>query len=911
MTYGRMTFPLLTTLLVAAPAWAQHRPLEARTLESLRSEQGERAAASKAHLLANREHFGLDQRHDFVLKNSRTDEFGLMHSFFRQTFNGVPVHGGEIITHQKADRTFAPHTSALKAHIDIDTTPTIPASEALAAAHADLAPRGKYATKPTTELVIFPIHQEVHARAGQDATAFEHQVQRYALAYHVHTDLQNGAAETKQMDYMIDANTGAILKKWSTLHTSAATGTGNSQYSGTVSLSTNSTSGGYELRDTLRGSTTVLDMGNSTTSSGTIYTNGSNTWGNGQNYYDNGTSGSTSGATGQTAAVDALYGFEMTWDYYKNVHGRSGIDGSGTATSLRVHYDTNYDNAYWDDTCFCMTFGDGSAPASGGFNNLTAIDVIGHELSHGVCANNGHGGLDYSNESGGLNEANSDINGTFVVFYGYNGGTGSTVPNSIPSANLHGYVPWQIGPQLSNPPLRYMYHPSLDGGSADYWYSGVGSLDVHYSSGPANRMMYFLAQGATTSGDTSTSVNTAGNGVSNPNFLPSGMTGIGNDHAARIWYRALTTYFTSTETYAQARTACMNAASDLYGTSSAEYAAVQNAFHGINVGAAATGVSVSISPTSTSMNTGASFQFSASVSGSSNTAVTWSVVESGGGSVSSTGLYTAPSTAGTYHVKVTSAADTTKSAQATVTVNQAAGVTVTISPATATVNTGGTQQFSASVSGTTNTAVTWSVVESGGGSVSSTGLYTAPSTAGTYHVKVTSAADTTKSAQATITVNGGSTGGSETVTNGGFESGATGWSGTTGDINTWSGEPAHAGTKDAWICGNGTTATESLSQSITIPSTATSATLTFWLHIDTAETTTSTAYDTFKVQVISGTTTTTLATYSNLNQNTGYVQKTFDLSAYKGKTVTLKFLGSEDSSLQTSFVLDDVSVKIQ
>ena len=151
--------------------------------------------------------------------------------------------------------------------------------------------------------------------------------------------------------------------------------------------------------------------------------------------------------------------------------------------------------------------------------------------------------------------------------------------------------------------------------------------------------------------------------------------------------------------------------------------------------------------------------------------------------------------------------------------------------------------------------------------------------------------------------------GSELITNGGFETSTTGWAGTTGDIGTWTGEPAHAGTRCAWMQGNGRTSTENLTQAITIPATATTATLTFWMHIDTAETTTTTVYDTLKVQVISGTTTTTLATYSNLNKNTGYLQRTIDLTAYKGKTVTLKFLGNEDSSLQTSFVLDDVSVK--
>ena len=112
-----------------------------------------------------------------------------------------------------------------------------------------------------------------------------------------------------------------------------------------------------------------------------------------------------------------------------------------------------------------------------------------------------------------------------------------------------------------------------------------------------------------------------------------------------------------------------------------------------------------------------------------------------------------------------------------------------------------------------------------------------------------------------------------------------------------------------WLGGNGTTASENEAQSVSIPSTATSATLSFWIRIDTSESG-STAYDTAKVQIVNGTTTTTLATYSNANANSTYVQKSFDLTAYKGTTVSVKFLMNEDSSLQTSFVVDDTALTV-
>ena len=155
-------------------------------------------------------------------------------------------------------------------------------------------------------------------------------------------------------------------------------------------------------------------------------------------------------------------------------------------------------------------------------------------------------------------------------------------------------------------------------------------------------------------------------------------------------------------------------------------------------------------------------------------------------------------------------------------------------------------------------------------------------------------------------------GGSQLLLNPGFESGNVNWVTTAGVISN-SGRTPHGGSWFAWLDGYGTTHTDSCYQQITIPSTATSATLTFYLSIDTAETTTTTAYDKLQVQIrnSSNTVLATLATYSNLNKTSGYVLKTFDLTAYKGQTIRIYFLGTEDSSLQTSFVIDDTAVNVQ
>jgi subtilisin family serine protease len=155
--------------------------------------------------------------------------------------------------------------------------------------------------------------------------------------------------------------------------------------------------------------------------------------------------------------------------------------------------------------------------------------------------------------------------------------------------------------------------------------------------------------------------------------------------------------------------------------------------------------------------------------------------------------------------------------------------------------------------------------------------------------------------------------GTELLANRGFESGNVTWVATAGVVTNSTGQTPRSGSWYAWLDGYGTTHTDTLYQQITVPSSATSVTLSFWLKINTAETTTTTAFDTLRVQVrnSSNTVLSTLATYSNLNATTGYVLKTFDLTAFKGQTIRIYFLGTEDSSLQTSFVIDDTSCTTQ
>ncbi|WP_086841291.1 M4 family metallopeptidase [Amycolatopsis kentuckyensis] len=247
-------------------------------------------------------------------------------------------------------------------------------------------------------------------------------------------------------------------------------------------------------------------------------------------------------------------------------------------------------------------------------------------------------------------------------------------------------------------------------------------------------------------------------------------------------------------------------------------------------------------------------------------------------------------------------ADPTCSATGTVTVSN---------PGNQSTTTGAAVNLPLSASGGT-APYTWSAsgLPAGLSINSSTGTISGTATtAGTSNVTVTATDSASHSGTASFSWTVGTTGGcsGQKVANGGFESGATSWTGTTGSIGQWAsdGQAAHGGTYSSWLDGYGTTHTESIAQSVSIPA-GCHASLTFYLHIDTAETTTSTAYD--KLTVTNGST--TLGSYSNLNKASGYALKTIDVSSAAGGTLALKFTGTEDSSLQTSFVIDDVAVTL-
>ncbi|TCC07634.1 M4 family metallopeptidase [Kribbella soli] len=361
------------------------------------------------------------------------------------------------------------------------------------------------------------------------------------LAYKVVSEGRKANGEPTGTETYVDAQNGKVLDSWTTVNDDLGSGTG--LYVGTVGLDTTKSGTSWTMVDPVRG-------GNATYNGGTLFSDADNVWGTGSN------------SNAQTAGVDAHYGIAKTWDYYKSVHGRNGIANDGKGAKSYVH-DGAYVNASWSDSCFCMKYGDGDP--SQGIGPLVELDIAGHEMSHGVTSRSA--GLRYSGESGGLNESTSDIFGTAVEWYAAN------------SQDTPDYV---LGEEIFtdyNPATNYIRRldkPSMDGASADSWSKSVGRLNVHYSSGVGNHFFYLLSEGS--------GAKTI-NGVAYNSPTANGVTvsGIGISKAEKIWYRALTTYMTSRTDYHGARTATLNAATDLYGASSAERAAVDKAWTAVNV----------------------------------------------------------------------------------------------------------------------------------------------------------------------------------------------------------------------------------------------------------------------------------------------------------------------------------------
>ncbi|GLX51767.1 M4 family metallopeptidase [Streptomyces sp. MB22_4] len=527
---GALVSAGLATSASAAPAAA--KPLAAAPTALSATAHASLIKQAQADASETAQQIGLGAKEKLVVKDVVKDVDGTLHTRYERTYAGLPVLGGDLVVHTAKSGKTEGVTKATKATIKVASlTPKL--TPAAAEKQAVSAAKTLGSAKSTAD----GARKVIWAGSGKPVLAYETVV----------GGLQDDGTPN-QLHVITDAATGKKLFEYQGIEN--ATGTGKTLYSGTVSLDTTLSGSTYQLTDATRGGHKTYNLAHKTSGTGTLFTDADNIWGTGT---------ASSSSTDQTAAADAAYGAQETWDFYKNTFGRSGIKNNGVGAYSRVHYGNSYVNAFWDDSCFCMTYGDGSSNT----HPLTSLDVAGHEMSHGVTSNTA--GLNYSGESGGLNEATSDIFGTGVEFYANN------------SSDAGDYL---IGEKINingdGTPLRYMDKPSKDGGSADYWSSSVGSLDVHYSSGVANHFFYLLSEGSG-----SKTIN--GVTYNSPTYNGSTVTGIGRAKALQIWYKALTTYFTSTTNYKSARTGTLSAAAALYGSGSTEYNAVAAAWSAVNV----------------------------------------------------------------------------------------------------------------------------------------------------------------------------------------------------------------------------------------------------------------------------------------------------------------------------------------
>jgi zinc metalloprotease ZmpA len=481
-------------------------------------------AWAQQNVTAHASKIGLAKGQSVQVLDTIVDSDGSSHVRFQRTYRGVEVIGGDFVVHQGKRGAYRALSGAKISPVAGQVKPKVGAKHAANTAARSV---GFRPTSAKPELKILAV--------GRTPT----------LTWRVNVEGRRADSSPAGQYVFVSAHTGKVIDSWASEVN--VTGSGNSLFVGTVPVETTQQGASYVMIDPTRGNNATHN--GPYASSAPVFSDSDNTWGN----------GSTSNT--KTAGVDAHFGIATTWDFYKTKFGRNGIANNGVGAKSYVH-DGTYVNASWSDSCFCMKYGDGDATT---YFPLVELDIAGHEMTHGVTSRTAN--LVYRGESGGLNEATSDIMGNSVEFYAGNAGD----PGD--------YVVGEEIFRSYNPAINFirrMDNPSADGASQNCWTTRTRRIDVHYSSGPANHFFYLLSEGS--------GAKTI-NGIAHNSTTCNGstITGIGRDKAAAIWYRALTVYMTSSTIYSGARVATINAATDLYGSSSTEVATVRAAWSAVSV----------------------------------------------------------------------------------------------------------------------------------------------------------------------------------------------------------------------------------------------------------------------------------------------------------------------------------------
>ncbi len=493
---------------------------------------------------------GLSDQSALVLKSTTTDNLGMVHYRFYQTYMGIPVNRSMYVVSVKDGKIVALSGSIItdfSADMASGNVAKIEGKQAIANALNSVGAVTYVWQIPAMEKNLknvmknpsasyYPVAEKCWYYSGDQVDA-----KNLKLAYRIDIFAEEPFSRAY---YFVDASTGKIIGREERIETSDATGTANTLYSGSQTIHSDQTgANAYRLHDLSRG-------------------NGVNTFhGESGHHGEEFTSPSANFnyALPDQNALDAHWGVEKTYDFYKAIFNRNSIDNNGYALNSYVNRGgfLYNNNASWDGTS--MNYGKRTGAGADNGKGVTGIDVTGHELTHGVTQNTS--ALVYSNESGAMNESMSDCMGKSVQFW--------AKPTDI-DWRLSNDMNWFIR-DMSNP--NAFSQPDTYKGS--FW--ATGSADnggVHTNSGVGNFMYYLLVTGGSGTND-------IGNAYT--------VQGIGIAKAEQILYRTETVYLTVNSQYADWRTAYINAATDLYGASSNEVNQVKNAWYAVGIGSAGTG----------------------------------------------------------------------------------------------------------------------------------------------------------------------------------------------------------------------------------------------------------------------------------------------------------------------------------
>lgn len=442
------------------------------------------------------------------------DKFQTYHERYHQYYNGVRVFGAQVIVHKKEGKVYFIN-GTLYENITVDTEPKISSSEAIEIAYNDSGIKDLSASE--TELVIFP------SKEG------------YILAYRVILERFG-----TRLVYFVDAKKGSVIFSYNDIKYQAVIGLGTGTWGDKKKFSAFFQNSAYYPDDRMRPARIyTLDMKN--------------------DYYYGYWTTTTNNVWNDGALVDAHVYAGWTYDYYYKVHGRMGIDDNNMRIRIFVHYGYNYSNAFWDGDD--IVFGDGD-----GFyyrNFSSALDVVAHELTHGVTQFSSN--LIYWGESGALNEAFSDIMGVCAEFYFQKPGYGRLMADWWEGEDI--FVSFGQAFRYFDDPSRRTFWggPYPDHYSKRYYGSSYDNEFVHINSSIANHCFYLLANGGTN--------RTSGISVQ----------GIGREKAEKIFYRGFVDYLWESSNFHHARLATVQAASDIYGSTSTEKRRVEEAWTAVGV----------------------------------------------------------------------------------------------------------------------------------------------------------------------------------------------------------------------------------------------------------------------------------------------------------------------------------------